>query len=196
MFKKLIAIIIFSVLFLSFTAQAPIFAEEDAEAVVSADDEAAIQQLISAFFTIIKQAYETKSDADIDALLGLAAKDSEYAIDAENFRSMMKDEINNTVSLALDDLKIGRIQVSDEKGFVEFSYLVTKSRPDNSRIRKIQSGGFQLKKEDGAWKIFAMGREDNVLEGADTAQPEEPAQAAEAQEPSDPGSEGSSIEEY
>jgi len=189
--------VIFSILFLSFPALAPVSAEEDAEeAAISAEDATAIRQVISSFFTIIKQAYETKSDTYIDQLLGLASKDSEYATDAENFKSTMKQEIDSTVSLTVDDLKIGRINVDNDKGFVEFSYLVTKTRKDNSTIRKIQSGGFQMKKEDGAWKIFAMGREDKVLEGSDTAQPtEEPAQPAVEKAPLDPSSQ-ESTEEY
>jgi hypothetical protein len=196
MFKKLIVTVIFSILFLSFPVLAPVFAEEDAEeAAISAEDATAISQAISSFFTIIKQAYETRSDVYIDQLLGLAAQDSEYATDAENFKSAMKQEIDSTASLTLDDLKIGAMHVDNDKGYAEFSYLVTKTRKDNSMVRKIQSGGFQLKKEDGAWKIFAMGREDKVLEGPDTTQPAEPAQPAAENTPLDPNSQ-ETTEEY
>ena len=183
MFRKMVIMVSCSILFLLFPVLSFVSAEpEPGEATVSAEDTAAIQQLVNSFFTIIKQAYETRSDAYIDQLLGLMTKDSEYATDAQKFRLMMKQEIASTVSFNVDDFKIGKINVDNDKGFAEFSYVVTKTKIDKSMVRKIQSGGFQLKKEDGAWKIFVMGRDDKILEEIKPAQPTEPVQAPETTE--------------
>ncbi len=196
MFRKMVIMVSCSILFLLFPVLSFVSAEpEPGEATVSAEDTAAIQQLVNSFFTIIKQAYETRSDAYIDQLLGLMTKDSEYATDAQKFRLMMKQEIASTVSFNVDDFKIGKINVDNDKGFAEFSYVVTKTKIDKSMVRKIQSGGFQLKKEDGAWKIFVMGRDDKILEEIKPAQPTEPVQAPETTESQSSASQGSA-EQY